>query len=38
MADRRSGVERLSLAADLEALRDRSYLSFGPPARYPAHR
>jgi tRNA(Ile)-lysidine synthase len=36
LADRRSGVERLSLAADLEALRNRSLLSFGPPARYPA--
>jgi tRNA(Ile)-lysidine synthase len=36
LATRRSGVERLSLAADLEAVRDRSQLSFAPPARYPA--
>ena len=32
---RRGGVERLSLAADLEAVRDRSRLSFTAPARYP---
>jgi hypothetical protein len=35
LAGRRGGVERLSLTADLEAVRDRSRLSFGPPARYP---
>jgi tRNA(Ile)-lysidine synthase len=34
MAARRTGVERLSLAADLEAVRDRTALSFGPPASY----
>jgi hypothetical protein len=34
MAGRRTGVERLSLAADLEAVRDRTALSFGPPASY----
>jgi tRNA(Ile)-lysidine synthase len=37
LADRRTGVERLSLATDLEALRERSELRFGPPARYPAN-
>jgi tRNA(Ile)-lysidine synthase len=36
LTTRRKGVERLSLAADLEAVRDRSRLSFAPPARYPA--
>ncbi len=36
LATRRDGVERLSLAADLEAVRDRSRLSFAPPSRYPA--
>jgi tRNA(Ile)-lysidine synthase len=36
LTTRRKGVERLSLAADLEAVRDRSRLSFSPPARYPA--
>ena len=35
LATRRGGVERLSLAADLEAVRDRSRLSFRAPARYP---
>ncbi len=35
LGERRGGVERLSLAADLEAVRDRSTLSFRPPARYP---
>jgi tRNA(Ile)-lysidine synthase len=35
MAGRRAGVERLSLARDLEAVRDRTALSFAPPARYP---
>ena len=35
---RRGGVERLSLTADLEAVRDRSTLGFGPPARYPQPR
>ena len=35
LGERRGGVERLSLAADLEAVRDRSTLSFQPPARYP---
>lgn len=34
LAERRAGVERLSLGADLEAVRKRSSLSFGPPARY----
>jgi tRNA(Ile)-lysidine synthase len=34
VAGRRSGVERLSLAADLEAVRDRGSLSFCAPARY----
>jgi tRNA(Ile)-lysidine synthase len=33
LADRRKGVERLSLAADLEAVRDRRSLGFAPPAR-----
>jgi tRNA(Ile)-lysidine synthase len=36
LSTRRDGVERLSLAADLEAVRDRSKLSFTAPARYPA--
>jgi tRNA(Ile)-lysidine synthase len=31
LAERRGGVERLSLAADLEAVRDRTYLSFTAP-------
>ncbi len=35
VAGRRTGSERLSLAADLEAVRERSALSFGRPARYP---
>jgi|1186.fasta_scaffold00884_3 tRNA(Ile)-lysidine synthase len=35
LADRRGGVERLSLSGDLEAVRDRSRLTFRPPARYP---
>jgi tRNA(Ile)-lysidine synthase len=35
LAGRRGGVERLSLAADLEAVRDRTRLSFRPPAGYP---
>ncbi len=35
LAGRRGGVERLSLAADLEAVRDRARLSFRPPAGYP---
>jgi tRNA(Ile)-lysidine synthase len=35
MAERRAGRERLSLAADLEAVRDRTLLSFSPPERYP---
>jgi tRNA(Ile)-lysidine synthase len=35
LAGRRGGVERLSLTSDLEAVRDRSLLSFHPPARYP---
>jgi len=35
VAERRAGVERLSLGADLEAVRERSSLSFRPPARYP---
>ena len=35
LAGRRGGIERLSLAADLEAVRDRSRLSFTAPARYP---
>ena len=34
LAGRRSGVERLSLGADVEAVRERSALSFRPPARY----
>lgn len=33
VADRRKGHERLSLARDLEAVRDRSALRFAPPAR-----
>src|SRR6478735_5450118 len=32
LAERRGGVERLSLAADLEAVRDRSHLSFTAPS------
>jgi hypothetical protein len=32
LAERRGGVERLSLAADLEAVRDRTRLSFTAPA------
>jgi tRNA(Ile)-lysidine synthase len=32
LAERRGGVERLSLAADLEAVRDRTHLSFTTPA------
>ena len=36
LTERRGGVERLSLGADLEAVRDRSSLSFEQPARYPA--
>jgi tRNA(Ile)-lysidine synthase len=32
LAERRGGVERLSLAADLEAVRDRTHLSFTAPA------
>jgi tRNA(Ile)-lysidine synthase len=36
MTERRGGVERLSLGADLEAVRDRGSLSFAQPARYPA--
>jgi tRNA(Ile)-lysidine synthase len=36
VAARRSGVERLSLGRDLEAVRDRSTLAFVPPGtRYP---
>jgi tRNA(Ile)-lysidine synthase len=35
LAGRRKGVERLSLGADVEAVRERSSLSFRPPARYP---
>jgi tRNA(Ile)-lysidine synthase len=35
LAGRRAGVERLSLGADVEAVRERSALSFRPPARYP---
>jgi tRNA(Ile)-lysidine synthase len=36
MAGRRSGVERLSLGRDLEAVRDRRTLAFVPPGtRYP---
>jgi tRNA(Ile)-lysidine synthase len=35
LSGRRAGTERLSLAADLEAVRDRSRLSFTAPARYP---
>jgi len=33
LTGRRGGVERLSLAADLEAVRDRRTLCFAPPAR-----
>lgn len=36
LAGRREGRERLSLAADLEAVRERSRLSFAPPSGYPA--
>src|SRR4029077_8489761 len=36
LTERRGGVERLSLGADLEAVRDRGSLSFEQPARYPA--
>jgi tRNA(Ile)-lysidine synthase TilS/MesJ len=32
LAERRGGVERLSLAADLEAVRDRTHLSFTAPS------
>ena len=36
MAERRKGVERLSLGRDIEAVRDRSTLAFVPPGtRYP---
>jgi tRNA(Ile)-lysidine synthase len=35
LAERRGGHERLSLAADLDAVRDRASLSFARPARYP---
>ncbi len=35
LASRRLGVERLSLARDLEAVRERSRLRFEPPPRYP---
>jgi tRNA(Ile)-lysidine synthase len=39
MAQRRSGVERLSLGRDLEAVRDRQTLTFVPPGtRYPPPR
>jgi tRNA(Ile)-lysidine synthase len=39
MAQRRSGVERLSLGRDLEAVRDRHTLAFVPPGtRYPPPR
>jgi tRNA(Ile)-lysidine synthase len=38
LAERRAGVERLSLARDLEAVRDRTRLSFSCPARYPEPR
>ncbi|MGN6377980.1 MAG: tRNA lysidine(34) synthetase TilS [Gaiellales bacterium] len=38
VAGRRVGVERLSLARDLEAVRDRTVLSFSPGARYSAPR
>jgi tRNA(Ile)-lysidine synthase len=38
LASRRTGRERLSLARDLEAVRDRARLSFCPPARYPEPR
>jgi tRNA(Ile)-lysidine synthase len=38
LAGRSSGVERLSLGRDLEAVRDRRTMGFGPPggSRYPA--
>jgi tRNA(Ile)-lysidine synthase len=36
LSERRDGVERLSLAADLEAVRRRGTLSFQRPSRYPA--
>jgi hypothetical protein len=36
MAERRTGVERLSLGRDLEAVRDRATIAFVPPGtRYP---
>ena len=36
MAERRKGVERLSLGRDIEAVRDRATLAFVPPGtRYP---
>ncbi len=35
LATRGEGVERLSLARDLEAVRDRRTLSFAAPTRYP---
>ena len=35
LASRRSGSERLSLARDLDAVRERAWLSFALPARYP---
>ncbi len=35
LASRRAGSERLSLARDLDAVRDRTHLGFTPPARYP---
>lgn len=35
LASRRAGSERLSLARDLDAVRDRAHLGFTPPARYP---
>ena len=38
VAARTSGVERLSLARDLEAVRDRTVLRFSLAARYPAPR
>jgi tRNA(Ile)-lysidine synthase len=38
VAARTSGVERLSLARDLEAVRDRKVLSFSLAARYPEPR
>jgi hypothetical protein len=38
VAARTSGVERLSLARDLEAVRERKVLSFSLAARYPGPR